>query len=121
MNEATIKRMALAQRIAPAYAANPKVRAVLLAGSVARGTADHFSDIEIDVFWAEPPSDDERRRRSSVSAGRYCTAPPTRTSGPMASSSRASKSTPASSWSRRSSAGWALWSSRPTPMSRSSC
>ena len=59
MNEATAKRMALAQRIAPAYAANPKVRAVLLAGSVARGTADRFSDIEIDVFWAEPPSDDE--------------------------------------------------------------
>ena len=59
MNKATAIRMALARRIAPAYAANPKVRAVLLAGSVARGTADHFSDIEIDVFWAEPPSEDE--------------------------------------------------------------
>ena len=59
MNEALTKRMALARRIAPAYAANPKVRAVLLAGSVGRGTADRFSDIEIDVFWAEPPGDDE--------------------------------------------------------------
>jgi predicted nucleotidyltransferase len=59
MSQATAKRKALAQRIAPAYAANPKVRAVLLAGSVARGTADDFSDIEIDVFWAEAPSDDE--------------------------------------------------------------
>lgn len=59
MNDATTKRLALAERIAPAYAANPKVRAVLLAGSVARGTADQFSDIEIDVFWAEPPSEDE--------------------------------------------------------------
>jgi hypothetical protein len=51
--------MALARRIAPAYTANPKVQAVLLAGSVARGTADRFSDIEIDIFWAEPPSEDE--------------------------------------------------------------
>jgi predicted nucleotidyltransferase len=57
MNEATAKRMALAQRIAPAYAANPKVRAVLLAGSVARGNADDFSDIEIDIFWSEPPTE----------------------------------------------------------------
>jgi hypothetical protein len=52
--------MELAKRIAPAYAAAPKVAAVLLAGSVARGTADEYSDIEIDVFWAEEPSEAER-------------------------------------------------------------
>jgi hypothetical protein len=57
MNGATTNRMALAERIAPAYAANPKVRAMLLAGSVARGNADDFSDIEIDIFWAEPPTE----------------------------------------------------------------
>src|SRR5262245_8949181 len=60
MNEATATRMALARRIAPAYAANPKVRAVLLAGSVARGIGDRFSDIEIELFWAEPPTDEDR-------------------------------------------------------------
>jgi predicted nucleotidyltransferase len=59
MSEATTKRMALTERIALAYAANPKVWAVLLTGSVARGTADRFSDIDLDVFWAEPPSEAE--------------------------------------------------------------
>src|SRR5690349_4154515 len=58
-NDEALKRFRLAEQIAPAYAANPKVSAVILAGSVARGTADRFSDIEIDVFWAAPPSDDE--------------------------------------------------------------
>jgi hypothetical protein len=61
MNEATRLRLALAHKIVPAYAANPKVAVVVLAGSVGRGTADHFSDIEIDVFWTIAPTDDERR------------------------------------------------------------
>ena len=56
MNDAIAQRVRLAERIAPAYAANPKVRGVLLAGSVARGIGDRFSDIEIDIFWAEPPT-----------------------------------------------------------------
>jgi len=60
MNEAIAKRVTLAERVAPAYAANPKVRAVLLAGSVARGIGDRFSDIEIDIFWAAPPTDEDR-------------------------------------------------------------
>jgi hypothetical protein len=51
------KRRWLAEIVAPAYAANPKVAAVLLAGSVARGQADEYSDIEIDIFWHTPPSD----------------------------------------------------------------
>jgi hypothetical protein len=54
-------RRSLAARIAPVYAANPKVAAILLAGSSARGDADRFSDIELGVFWREAPSDDERR------------------------------------------------------------
>lgn len=54
------KRRRLAEIVAPAYAANPKVAAVLLAGSVARGTADRFSDIEIDIFWHDPPTDEDR-------------------------------------------------------------
>jgi predicted nucleotidyltransferase len=60
MSEAIAKRIALAERVAAAYAANPKVRAVLLAGSVARGIADRFSDIEVDVYWDEPPTGEDR-------------------------------------------------------------
>ena len=53
--------MALARRIAPAYLRNPYVAAVLVAGSVGRGIADERSDLELDVFWSVPPSEDERR------------------------------------------------------------
>jgi predicted nucleotidyltransferase len=53
------RRRALAKIVAPAYAANPKVAGVLLAGSVARGIADQFSDIEIDIFWHAPPTDQD--------------------------------------------------------------
>jgi hypothetical protein len=54
------RRRRLAEIVAPAYAANPKVAGVLLAGSVARGIADQFSDIEIDVYWHTPPNDEDR-------------------------------------------------------------
>lgn len=61
MNQALAKRQALAEQIAKAYAANPKVSAVLLAGSVARGTADAFSDIEVDIYWHDPPTAEDRQ------------------------------------------------------------
>ncbi len=61
MNEASRWRSTLAQQIAPHYHANPKVRAVALAGSVALGYADRSSDIDLSVFWAEPPTGKERR------------------------------------------------------------
>jgi len=69
MNQATEKRLALAHKIAPAYAANPKVAVVVLAGSVGRGTADDFSDIEIDVFWNTAPTDDERHALIAAGGG----------------------------------------------------
>jgi hypothetical protein len=50
----------LAQQIGHAYAASDNVRAVMMGGSVSRGLADRYSDLEIGVFWAEPPPDDER-------------------------------------------------------------
>jgi hypothetical protein len=56
------RRRAIAETVAASYARNPKVAGVLLAGSVARGLADEFSDIEVDVFWHGPPADDERHR-----------------------------------------------------------
>jgi hypothetical protein len=60
MNEATRWRTSLAQAVAIAYAADPQVAAVALGGSVARGWADRHSDIEIYVFWENPPSDSGR-------------------------------------------------------------
>jgi hypothetical protein len=62
MNKASTWRLELAQRIAPGYSQNPKVAVVVVAGSVGRGKADRFSDIEIDVYWHEPPTDEDRRR-----------------------------------------------------------
>ncbi len=44
MTPASAARRAAAERIAPVYAANPKVAAVILAGSTARGHADRFSE-----------------------------------------------------------------------------
>jgi predicted nucleotidyltransferase len=55
------RRRAIAERAAVAYRSNPHVAGVLLAGSVARGLADDLSDIEIDVYWTQPPTDEERR------------------------------------------------------------
>lgn len=60
MNEASRWRLAIAQKIAPVIAANPKVQAIMVAGSTSRGCADRYSDIEIAVFWSSPPSDEER-------------------------------------------------------------
>lgn len=56
MNEATRWRLALATRIAASYARDPNAEVVMIAGSVGRGTADRYSDIEIDVYYAEPPT-----------------------------------------------------------------
>ena len=61
MQEGSLWRYALAQQIASHSHANPKVAAVLVEGSAARDDADHFSDIDLAVFWAEPPTAQERR------------------------------------------------------------
>jgi hypothetical protein len=61
MNEACRWRQALARQIAVHYSANPKVTTVIVGGSVARGYADHFSDIDLGVFWAAPPTEKARR------------------------------------------------------------
>jgi hypothetical protein len=60
MNEASRWRFALAERIAASYARNPKVQVIQVAGSVGRGVADRYSDIEIDVYYSDPPTEAER-------------------------------------------------------------
>jgi predicted nucleotidyltransferase len=54
-------RLELAERIAAAYARNPNTAAIMIAGSVGRGRADRWSDIEIDVYYHRPPTITERR------------------------------------------------------------
>ena len=70
MNDASRWRMALGKRIGMAYAADPKARVVMVAGSTGRGTADRYSDLEIDVYWSEPPTDDERRAAIDRAGGK---------------------------------------------------
>jgi len=60
MTEAAKWRFKLAEKIAASYARNPKTEVVMIAGSVGRGSADRFSDIEVDVYYSEPPTEKER-------------------------------------------------------------
>src|SRR5579872_792117 len=70
MNEASKWRFTLAQHIGEAYAANPKTQVVMVAGSTGRGTADRYSDLEIDVYYSTPPTEEERRATAERSGGR---------------------------------------------------
>lgn len=58
----TASRRALAARLAPAYTALPGVAAVVISGSVARGLADGWSDLELGVYWHDIPDDAVRDR-----------------------------------------------------------
>ena len=69
LNYASQWRLAIAQQVAPIIARNPKVQAIMLAGSTSRGWADSYSDIEIGVFWAAPPSDEERMAHIAPAGG----------------------------------------------------
>jgi predicted nucleotidyltransferase len=64
INEASRWRQAIAREVAPIYAINPNVAATIIGGSVARGHADEYSDIELGVFWHKPPTDTDRERAS---------------------------------------------------------
>ena len=60
-NNASQWRLTVAGQIAPHYAAYPHVEAVVVLGGVARGWADHYSDIDMVVYWSSPPTESERR------------------------------------------------------------
>lgn len=60
MNHASQWRIELARSIAPHYARYPHVDAVVLLGGAARGWADSWSDIDLVVYWQQPPTDAER-------------------------------------------------------------
>lgn len=62
MNKSSQWRYELAQQVAPIYAANPHVAAVVVGGSTARGHADRYSDIELGVFWHQAPTNNDRQQ-----------------------------------------------------------
>jgi len=64
-------RTDLVRQIAPAFTRNPKVRAVMLAGSASRNSSDAYSDIEIGVFWEAPPSPEERDEQITAAGGAF--------------------------------------------------
>lgn len=53
-------RLTVAEQAARAYAANDKLAALTVAGSVGAGLADRFSDLELDCYWVDPPGDLDR-------------------------------------------------------------
>lgn len=61
MNHDSEWRLELGKQVAALYGQNPKLRALVVAGSVGRGWADEWSDIELDLFWNEPPTDQDRK------------------------------------------------------------
>lgn len=61
MNETSRAGVVLGKGLVHAYDDNPRVTAVMVGGSVALGCADNYSDLEIGVFWGDPPTTDERK------------------------------------------------------------
>ncbi|NKB72244.1 MAG: hypothetical protein GKR89_34635 [Candidatus Latescibacteria bacterium] len=54
-------RLALAHRLAPYFTAHPQIRALVVGGSVCRGFADEYADLELGVYWQKAPSETDRR------------------------------------------------------------
>ena len=61
INDMSRAGLRLAQETGRIYSDDPRVLAVMAGGSVSRGCADEYSDVEIGVFWDTPPSDADRR------------------------------------------------------------
>lgn len=73
MRPSNESRRAVAARYAAAYAAAPDVTAVILGGSTGRGHADRWSDVELGVFWAAPPTEEQRRAGAAdAHEARFC-------------------------------------------------
>lgn len=62
-------RLAVGEQLAPVYRGDPRVRAVIVGGSTARGLADRYSDLELGVFWSELPDEAERAAAIRATGG----------------------------------------------------
>lgn len=59
MNNKTQYLLELAKRNVKAYIANPKTKAAIVAGSVAEGLCDEYSDCDMSIYYDELPSEEE--------------------------------------------------------------
>ncbi|WP_085520610.1 DUF4037 domain-containing protein [Tuberibacillus sp. Marseille-P3662] len=50
-----------AKEMSAIYRDNPKVEAIILAGSVSKNLQDEHSDIELHILWSTSPTDDDRQ------------------------------------------------------------
>jgi hypothetical protein len=62
-------RRRVGEQVCKSYAESSRVAATALGGSVARGWADEFSDVEVFVFWDSEPIPEERRSAVVRSGG----------------------------------------------------
>ena len=62
--------LALAERVAADYATNPQIEAILLTGSVAQGSTDCNSDIDLILSYAELPTAEEMTSQRPVKSNR---------------------------------------------------
>ncbi|MFN2282109.1 MAG: hypothetical protein ACK2TZ_09620 [Anaerolineales bacterium] len=53
-------RIQFARRLTDRFTGYQDIQAIVVAGSVARGFTDEYSDLELPIFWDELPSDDTR-------------------------------------------------------------
>ncbi len=65
--------LALAAQIASVYNHNPSIKAVMVGGSVSRGYADRYSDLEIGVFWSDAPTEADRKSAVESLGGKLLT------------------------------------------------
>ena len=65
--------LALAEQIASAYNDNSSIKAVMVGGSVSRGYADRYSDLEVGVFWSDAPTEAERKSAVESVGGKLLT------------------------------------------------
>ena len=54
------------------YRKNPKVEAIILAGSVARKLEDEHSDIELHILWSMPPENEDRKGLLTILVEQFC-------------------------------------------------
>ena len=66
MTDRTQYLLELAKRNVKAYIANPKTKAVMVAGSVAEGLCDEYSDSDVMIYYDELPSEQELHRSASA-------------------------------------------------------
>jgi hypothetical protein len=52
----------IARQVASAYSGNPNIKAIIISGSVSRGVADPYSDLEMGIIWLQSPTTSERKR-----------------------------------------------------------